>query len=287
MRKVIFGLIAILITLPVYAIDRNLQMKGIEVLKNAGICASVKVSKGEPYCIVDCKKIHGKDICFDIKRKECKWAVEGYVEGNFLKYGQINSVVIVNDDCSAHAGGFGETVFITDSKAIIFPYKRWDHVNSLFVLKGKDGRDRVLMTGESYHQGYYFGGISICNFARLQEKFYSLFKHPKGFKEIKIMGEEEEKFILEEDCKDVESLEDVKTFTDKGDIEFKVAMVPITSKPENYVFEVRVQKLVNERVVETKRCSLKYQWNGVNLITSAENKKCLETVKKYLPKTEF
>jgi hypothetical protein len=42
-------------------------------------------------------------------------------------------------------------------------------------------------------------------------------------------------------------------------------------KPENYVFEVRVQKLVNERVVETKRCSLKYHWNGVNLIPSAEN----------------
>jgi hypothetical protein len=146
------------------------------------------------------------------------------------------------------------------------------------------------MTGESYHQGYYFGGISICDFVHLQEKFNSLFKHPKGFKEVKIMGEkeEEEKFILlDKICKNVESLEGVKTFTDKGDIEFEIAMVPITSKPENYVFEVRVQKLVNGRVVETKRCSLKYQWNGVNLIPSAENKKCLERVKRFLPKTEF
>jgi hypothetical protein len=58
-------------------------------------------------------------------------------------------------------------------------------------------------------------------------------------------------------------------------------------KPENYVFEVRVQKLVNEKVVETKRCSLNYQWDGVNLIPSAENEKCLERIKRFLPKTEF
>jgi len=50
MRKVILGL-------PIYAINRDLQITGIDALKNAGICTSVKVSPvEEPYCIVDCKK---------------------------------------------------------------------------------------------------------------------------------------------------------------------------------------------------------------------------------------
>ena len=63
-------------------------------------------------------------------------------------------------------------------------------------------------------------------------------------------------------------------------------MVPVTSGPENYVFEIRLRKLVNERPVALKRCSLKYQWDGVKLISSAENKKCLETVKRFLPKAD-
>ena len=262
MRKVVLGLITILIALPIYAINRDLQIRGIDALKNAGICTTVKVSKGGPYCIVDCKKIHGKEVCVDIARKECKWTVENYAEGSFLKPGQIDSIVIVNDECAAHAGGFGETVFITGLKAKIFPYKLGDQINFLAVLKGKDGRDRLLMTSESYHQGYYFGRILVCNFTSLQKDLYDI-------------------------CKDIEGLEDVKTFTDEGYTEFKIAIVPVRSESDNYLFEIRLQKLINERPVASKRCSLKYQWDGVKLISSAENKKCLEAVKRFLPKADI
>jgi len=151
MRRAILVLIVILITLPVYAIDRNLRMKGIDALKNTGICANVRKTSiysdlmgykkelmkiiGEkipseegPYCIVKDKisKDLGKCLSTGQKCTECEWTVEGYAEGNFLKPGEIISIIIVRDSCAAHVGSFGRTVFIAGLKAIIFPYKRWD-----------------------------------------------------------------------------------------------------------------------------------------------------------------
>jgi len=52
------------------------------------------------------------------------------------------------------------------------------------------------MIGESYHQGYYFGGISVCDFTLLQEKLYDYFKHAKSLKEVKVITEEEKNLFL-------------------------------------------------------------------------------------------
>ena len=68
----------------------------------------------------------------------------------------------------------GEQFLSLAQKAKIFPYKLGDQINFLAVLKGKDGRDRLLMKSESLHQGYYFEGISVCDFTSLQKDLYEL-----------------------------------------------------------------------------------------------------------------
>jgi len=77
MRRAILVLIAILITLPVYAIDRNLRMKGIDALKNdfTDICMKdCTTQKSSAYC---------KELCssYTLCWNKCKLIKErGYCE---------------------------------------------------------------------------------------------------------------------------------------------------------------------------------------------------------------
>jgi len=266
---VIFVIFTILLSSPIYAIDKHLQMKGINKLKKAGLCASIKVSPKEgPCCIISkkvCKKLgkNMEEIC--LSRGGCEWEIENYAEGNFLKAEELSYIIFVKDfSCSGHANGFGHIVFISGSNVKIFT-KGLETVDFVKVLKGKDGKDRLLIKGASVFQGQYTGDISFCDFKSLpKEDFY------------------------EEGCKSVGFIQGGGDIRDRKNIEDVIGFVSVNlkalpQKSENvYEFELKVEKeYYKNKVVKSKKCYLKYIWDGINLIPSPDNKKCLDTAEKF------
>ena len=265
MLSLIFILSVILIALPAYAIEKDLEIRGINALKDIGLCKSVKISpKEESYCILNdkiCKDLTGDSMT------ECKWTVENYAEGRFLKSEKIDKIVIVRDITACHADGYGRTIIISNSRAKIFPRKIGDVVEFLSPLRGMDGRDRLLIKTSSGGMGYIHHDIYICNLTSLNKDIYDICKRAEYIERYVLGKDETEEFTFE--------------------------MIPITKSQEysgsinssEFLFEVDLQKIVREKPVSSKKCILKYQWNGLKLVPSSENRKCINIINKFLPKT--
>ena len=273
MPIVIFVIFIILLSSPTYAIDKHLQMKGINELRKAGLCTSTKVlPKESPYCIVSkkvCKKLgklggkYIEEIC--LEGEGCEWEIDNYAEGIFLKVGELSHIIFVEDDdsCSCHANGLGYIVFISGPNVEIFK-KDLDTVDFVKVLKGKDGKDRLLIEGGSTHQGVYTRNIFFCDFKSLPKKdFYK------------------------EGCKSVGFIQgggDIRDNKENIIGSMYVNLEPLPQKSENvYEFELEITKEYDKnRLVKSKKCYLKYKWDGINLISSLDNKKCLDAAEKFL-----